>query len=406
MAFGESKQQCIVQWTLFLCKGLTKVRALNKGIEWTVCLRGSGLCLILNLCRGMHMGLCKKDRTGGGGGGCGVRGNYLSTESTGDGGGEREREIQWEHKNQGERRGRETKQGWEQAWERARDVGRRMGRGQREGRWLPVWRISVPLRPVTLLHLHCSVTDRTRHSQEQPAKPGDQIILWEERFTLNNARPHLPTFSSPLFLPVSLSLTLTPSPSLLPEIWNRAILKTFLLNLKSQHMSFTPPPTHTQMCTNKHKTTLHTNTHLHAHSNMLIQNTASLHISTHRGENWDWEVEKKQVCVWAVAGRSALIQGVQEDKEEEEEKRKPSEERHQSMSCVTKIQPIIFVYVNRNRRKKCSNNLVKQGEKMDANIEIMWVCMCVGARSSHLISLILHLGNLSCSFMKADFSFL
>lgn len=55
--------------------------------------------------------------------------------------------------------------------------------------------------------------DRTRHSQEQLAKPGDQIILREQRFTLNTpllAHPHLPTFS---FFPLPVAPSLNPPPS-------------------------------------------------------------------------------------------------------------------------------------------------------------------------------------------------
>lgn len=48
----------------------------------------------------------------------------------------------------------------------------------------------------TLLHGHCSETDRTRHSGEEPAKLRDQINLTEERFTLNY--PHPPTPRHPL----------------------------------------------------------------------------------------------------------------------------------------------------------------------------------------------------------------
>lgn len=50
----------------------------------------------------------------------------------------------------------------------------------------------------------------------------------------------------------------------------------------------------------------HTDTHTHERT--------SAHTHTQRGEKWDRETEKKQVCVWVVAGRSALIQEDEEEK--------------------------------------------------------------------------------------------
>lgn len=116
-------------------------------------------------------------------------------------------------------------------------------------RQLPVCRSSVPLRTETLLHLHCSVTDRTRHSQDQPTNPGgewggDQIIFTEERFTLDKPSSSFSTFHHH-------HLSLLCYVKNWGEIWNTVIPKTFLLNLRSKSMFSARAHTHphTYICT-------------------------------------------------------------------------------------------------------------------------------------------------------------
>lgn len=159
------------------------------------------------------------------------------------GGGEREREIQWEHKNRG-REGEGRPSRGESKHEKERGM---WGGWREEGQWLPVCRTSVPLRPVTLLHLHCSVMDRTRHSQEQPAKPRDQIIHREERFSLNTPAliyPHSPPLFSSPFLSLSHTHTHSPPPLLLPPKLRRNLKQWDPQNIpvKSQKPTHAPPP--------------------------------------------------------------------------------------------------------------------------------------------------------------------
>lgn len=125
----------------------------------------------------------------------------------------------------------------------------------------------------TLLHGHCSETDRTRHSGEEPAKLRDQINLTEERFTLNcpptplhplhtqKAHPSFTHMLLPSFPPLSL---LNPHPCATSETEVKSetvIPETFLLNLKIRHPpSLKPPP---PICA-------HTHTHTRAHTHMHV----------------------------------------------------------------------------------------------------------------------------------------
>lgn len=142
---------------------------------------------------------------------------------------------------------------------------------------------------------------RTEQDTVKTSQPSRGVERWgiklfsqRKRFTLNKRPPHLPSATcnhhlhlvrhhrSPFLFP-PFSLNPPPLPPLLPPPlwWNLKQGDPQNIPAKSQK------PAHTHM---------------------------------HRGGQWDWEAEKKQVHVWVVAGRSVLIR--------EDEEKWPSAEGH------------------------------------------------------------------------------
>lgn len=241
----------------------------------------------------MRIGLRKKKKQGTGGGG-------------GGGGGQGELPIEWINRRRGgrgtEKRGETIgtqgavgeKRGGDGAeragvWERQRGETGGVTTCLENRRSPPNWNAT----PSTLF------SDGQNKTQSRPASQAGGWRGGGSNYSHRGGKD-LPWTSAPLTSPLQPATTTSTSsattglPSFsLPflsrlcylhhcgEIWNRVILKTFLLNLKSQR----------------------------AHTHM------------HRGGKWDWEAEKKQVHVWVVAGRSTLIH-------EDEEEKWPSAEGH------------------------------------------------------------------------------